>query len=131
MPEATYMIGRGFYQEGNYTDALTYFQRVTTQYPESANARDALNFSGGAYSRLKRFDEAINAYKNFIERYGTGTNPERPFLNIIDTLRDAGRDADALAWVEQTRAHFKGQVGATLALFSQARIQRYIVQMNV
>ncbi|MDT5123355.1 MAG: soluble lytic murein transglycosylase [Acidobacteriota bacterium] len=122
VPEATYMIGRGFYQEGNYTDALTYFQRVTTQYPESANARDALNFSGGAYSRLKRFDEAINAYKSFIEHYGGGANPERPFLNIIDTLRDAGRDADALAWVEQTRAHFKGQVGATLALFSQARI---------
>jgi soluble lytic murein transglycosylase len=120
--EALYMIGRGFYQEGNYTDALNYFQRVTTQYPGSSNARDALSFSATAYSRLKRIDEAITAYKSVIERYGSGSGAERPYLNIIDTLRDAGRDAEALSWVEQTRSRFKGQVGATLALFSQARI---------
>jgi soluble lytic murein transglycosylase len=122
VPEALYMIARGFYQEGNYTDALTYFQRLITQYPGNANARDALSFSATAYSRLKRVDEAINAYKSVIERYGNGSNPERPFLNIIDTLRDAGRDSEALSWVEQTRTRFKGQLGATLALFSQARI---------
>ena len=122
VPEALYMIGRGFYQEGDYADALTYFQRVLTDYPNSSNARDALSFSAAAYARLKRFDDAINAYKGITERYGAGPNPERPYLNIIDTLRDAGRDADALSWVEQTRTRFKGQVGATLALFSQARI---------
>jgi soluble lytic murein transglycosylase len=120
--EALYMIGRGFYQEGNYPDALTYFQRVTTQFPGSSNTRDALSFSATAYARLKRIDEAVAAYKSVIERYGNGPGSERPFLNIIDTLRDAGRDAEALSWVEQTRARFKGQVGATLALFSQARI---------
>ncbi|HEX8845531.1 MAG TPA: transglycosylase SLT domain-containing protein [Pyrinomonadaceae bacterium] len=122
VPEALYMIGRGFYQDANYTDALTYFRRVTTDYPDSSNARDALSFSGTAYSRLKRVDDALNAYKGVIERYGGGANPERPYLNIIDALRDAGREADALSWVEQTRARFKGQLGATLALFSKARI---------
>jgi soluble lytic murein transglycosylase len=122
VPEALYMIGRGFYQEANYPEALNYFQRVTTQYPGSSNARDALSFSATAYARLKRIDEAVAAYKNVIERYGSGSGAERPFLNIIDTLRDAGRDAEALSWVEQTRSRFKGQVGATLALFSQARI---------
>ncbi|MDT4952510.1 MAG: soluble lytic murein transglycosylase [Acidobacteriota bacterium] len=122
VPEALYMIGRGFYQEGNYTDALNYFQRVTTQYPGNSNARDALSFSATAYSRLKRIDEAITAYKSAIEHYGNGAGAERPYLNIIDTLRDAGRDAEALTWVQQARARFKGQAGATLALFSQARI---------
>lgn len=122
VPEAVYMIGRGFYQEGNYTEAINYFQRVTTQYPDSSNARDALNFTGTAYSRLKKFDEAVNAYKSYIERYGGSSNPERPYLNIIDTLRDAGREAEALSWAEAARAKFKGQLAATLALFSQARI---------
>ena len=122
VPEALYMIGRGFYQEGNYSEAINYFQKVTTQFPDSSTARDALNFTGGAYSRLKRFDDAINAYKSYIERYGGGTNAERPYLNIIDTFRDAGRDAEALSWAEAARARFKGQLGATLALFSQARI---------
>ncbi|MDT4968910.1 MAG: soluble lytic murein transglycosylase [Acidobacteriota bacterium] len=122
VPEALYMIGRGFYQERNFADALTYFQRVVAEYPQSANARDALGFSATAYARLNRVDEAIAAYKGVIDHYGSGPNPERPFLNIIDILRDAGRDADALSWVEQTRTRFKGQMGATLALFSQARI---------
>ena len=122
VPEALYMIGRGFYQERNFADALTYFQRVVAEHPQSANARDALGFSATAYARLNRVDEAIAAYKGVIDHYGSGPNPERPFLNIIDILRDAGRDADALSWVEQTRTRFKGQLGATLALFSQARI---------
>lgn len=122
VPEALYMIARGFYQERYFTEALPYFQRVAKEYPESANARDALGYYAASLARLKRFDESIAAYKSIIERYGTGTTLERAYLNIIDTFRDAGRDADALSWVEQTRTRFKGQLTATLALFSQARI---------
>jgi soluble lytic murein transglycosylase len=122
VPEALYMIARGFYQERHFTEALPYFERVAKEYPESANARDALGYYAASLARLKRFDEAIAAYRSIIERYGTGTTLERAYLNIIDTLRDAGRDADALSWVEQTRTRFKGQLTATLALFSQARI---------
>jgi soluble lytic murein transglycosylase len=122
VPEALYMIARGFYQERNFTDAIPYFQRVTKDYPESSNARDALGFYAASLSRLKRIDEAIAAYKTVIDRYGTGTTLERAYLNIIDVLRDAGRDEEALSWVEQTRNRFKGQTTAALALFSQARI---------
>ena len=122
VPEALFLTGRGFSQEGNFQEALKYFERVVKEFPSSAQARDALNFSASALSRLKRTDEAIAAYKTVIERYPGGSTPERPFLNIIDILRDAGRDQEALSWVEQTRARFKGQVGATLALFSRARL---------
>lgn len=122
VPEALFLTGRGFAQEGNFQEALKYFQRVTNEFPQSAQARDAFSHSANAFARLKRFDEAIAAYKIVIERYPGGGTPERPFLNIIDVLRDAGRDDEALSWVEQTRARFKGQIGATLALFSQARL---------
>ncbi|MDT4896840.1 MAG: soluble lytic murein transglycosylase [Acidobacteriota bacterium] len=122
VPEALYMIARGFYQERNFTDALTYFQRVSDRYSESANARDALGYYAASLARLKRFDESLSAYKSIIDRYGTGTTLERAYLNIIDTLRDAGREAEALVWVEKARTRFKGQLTATLALFSQARI---------
>ncbi len=122
VPEALYMIARGFYQERHFTEALPYFQRVAKEYPESANARDALGYYAASLARLKRFDESFAAYQSIIERYGTGPTLERAYLNIIDTLRDAGRDADALSWVEKTRTRFKGQLTATLALFSQARI---------
>jgi TolA-binding protein len=120
--EALYMIGRGFYQDGNFADALPYFQRVAKEYPESGQARDALGYAAASLSRLKRVDESLAAYKSIIARYGTGTTLERAYLNIIDALRDGGRDEEALSWVEQTRTRFKGQMTATLALFSQARI---------
>jgi soluble lytic murein transglycosylase len=122
VPEALYMIARGFYQERHFTEALPYFQRVFKEYPASGSARDALGYYAASLARLKRFDESIAAYKSIIDRYGTGTTLERAHLNIIDTLRDAGREAEALSWVEQTRTRFRGQATATLALFSQARI---------
>ncbi len=119
--EALYMIGRGFYQERNFPEAIKYFQRVVKEFPESANARDALSFTAASFARTKQYDEAIAAYKSVIDRYGTGSTLERAYLNVVDVLRDAGRDAEALSWVEQTRTRFKGQTAA-LALFSQARL---------
>jgi soluble lytic murein transglycosylase len=121
VPEALYMIGRGFYQERNFAEALNYFQRVSQQYPESGNARDALGFAAASLSRLKRVDESLAAYKSIIER-SSGATLERAYLNMIDALRDAGRDAEALSWVEKARTQFKGQLTATLALFAQGRI---------
>jgi soluble lytic murein transglycosylase len=41
---------------------------------------------------------------------------------LIDALRDAGRDGQALDAVKQTRARFKDQPGDALALFAQAKI---------
>lgn len=123
VPEALYMTARGFYQERNFTEALTYFQRVAREYPESGQARDALGFAAASLSRLKRADESVSTYKSIIDRYGSGASLERAYLNIIDALRDAGgRDEEALSWIEQTRTRFKGQLTATLALFSRARI---------
>lgn len=122
VPDALYQTGRTFYQERNYDQALAYFQRLMTQFPESTSARDALAQMAATYSRLKRTDDAVAAYRRFIERYPDAPNPERPFLNIIDVLRDARRDVEALNWAEQTRTRFRGKTPAALALFSQARI---------
>jgi len=126
VPEAAYQIGRSFHQDGHYEDSITFFQKVIEKHPESASAREALSFLGSAYTRLKRTDEAVASYRRFIERYADAPNPERPFLNIIDALRDGGRDTEALDWIEQTRNRFKGGLAATLALFSRARI--YLTQ---
>ncbi|MEA2174707.1 MAG: soluble lytic murein transglycosylase [Blastocatellia bacterium] len=122
VPDALYQTGRTYVQEGRFDEAIAYFKRVLDQYSESGSARDALSQMASAYSRTKRADEAITAYQRFIARYPDAPNPERSYLNIIDALRDAGRDAEALDMVQQTRARFKGQAGAALALFSQAKI---------
>jgi soluble lytic murein transglycosylase len=120
--DALYQIARGYYQERSFDEAIKYYQRVINEFPQSGSARDALSLIASSYVRTKRTDEAVVAYRRFIEKYPDAPNPERSYLNIIDALREAGRDSEAQQWIGQTRARFKNQVGANLALFSQAKI---------
>ena len=128
IPNALFQLARGYYLEAKYDDALKAFQKVADAYPDSANAREALSFVGSTYLRMKRYDDAVAAYKNFIARFPDAPNPERPYLNLIDTLHEAGRHNEALDWVQQTRARFKNEIGGTLALFAQLRI--HMAQAN-
>ena len=122
LPNATYQLGRGFYLEVKYDDALKAFQKVVDTYPDSPSAREALSFIGSAYLRMKRYDDAVTAYKRFIARFPDAPNPERPYLNLIDVYHEAGRHNEALDWVQQTRARFRNDIGGVLALFAQLRI---------
>ena len=122
VPNALYQVGRGLYLEGKYAEAINYFQKTLDQFPQSTSARDALSYIASSQARVKRIDDAVAAYKSFITRFPDAPNPERPYLNIIDTLHEAGRYPEALDWVRQTRSRFKGAIGSTLALFAQMRI---------
>ena len=122
MADSLFQIGRGYYQQGKFDEALQSLTKVTKLTGSDSSIRDALALQAATYGRLKRTDDAVSSYKEFIQRYPTAPTPERPYLNIIDVLRDAGRNDEALSWVRQTREHFKNQLGSTLALFSQARI---------
>jgi tetratricopeptide (TPR) repeat protein len=122
VPNAMYQLGRGFYLESKYPEAINYFQRVADQFPQNQSARDALGFLGSTYVRLKRTDDAVAAYKAIIDRFKDGPNLDRAYLNIIDALHEAGRYKEALDWVQQTRTLFKNDIGATLALFAKLRI---------
>jgi soluble lytic murein transglycosylase len=122
VPNALYQLGRGYYLEGKYDDAIKYFQKTYDQYPQTPSARDALGFMASSYIRMKRWDDAIAAYKLSIQHFPDAPNPERPFLNVIDALHEAKRYPEGLAWVQQTRARFKNEIGGALALFAQMRI---------
>jgi soluble lytic murein transglycosylase len=117
-----YQLARGLYLESKYNEALVLFQKVVDQFPESQSARDAFGQLAATYLRLKRTDDAVNTYKQFIARFPDAPNPERPYLNLIDALHEAGRHPEALNWVQQARSRFKSDLGGTLALFSQLRI---------
>jgi soluble lytic murein transglycosylase-like protein/TolA-binding protein len=122
LPNAILQLGRGLYLEGKYDDASKAFQKVFDVYPQAPAAREAVGYLGSSYIRMKRTDDAVTAYKLLIDRFADGPNPERPYLNIIDALHEAGRYTEALNWVQQTRAHFKNDIGDALALFAQLRI---------
>lgn len=122
LPNAIVQLGRGYYLEYKYEDGIKAFQKVFDAYPQSTAARDAVGWLASSYVRMKRTDDAVAAYKLLIDRFPDNPTPDRPFLNIIDALHEAGRHTEALNWVQQTRARFKNDLGATLALFAQLRI---------
>ena len=122
VPNAIFQIARGFYQDAKYDDAVKLFQKVFDSYPQSTTAREALGFVGSTYVRMKRTDDAVNAYKLLIDRFPDAPSPDRPYLNLIDALHEAGRHTEALNWVQQTRTRFKNDLGDALALFAQLRI---------
>src|SRR5258705_4761092 len=119
---ALYQLGRCLYSEGKYEEAINYFQKALDQFPQSASARDALSYIASSHARLKRVDAALDAYKLFISRFPDAPNPERPYLNVIDILHEAGRYPEALNWVQQTRSRFRGELSSALALCSQMRM---------
>ena len=122
LPNAVLQLGRGYYLESKYDDAIKYFQKVFDAYPQSPAAREAVGWLGATYLRTRRTDDAVAAYKLSIDRFPDSPTPDRPYLNIIDALHEAGRYAEALSWVQQTRTRFKNDLGGTLALFAQLRI---------
>ena len=122
VPNAMFQIARGLYNEAKYDDAVKLFQRVFDLFPQSTSARDAVGFMGSAYVRMKRTDDAVAAYKLLIDKFPDNPTPDRAYLNIIDALHEAGRYPEALSWVQQTRARFKGDGANAVALFAQLRI---------
>ena len=125
VPNARVQIARGLYNEGKYEEAIPLLQKFNATSFESApstTVRDALALLASSYLRLKRYDAAVVAYKVIIDHVPDNPNPERAYLNIIDTLHEAGQYSEALNWVQQTRARFKNDLGGALALFAQLRI---------
>jgi soluble lytic murein transglycosylase len=124
VPNATFQLARGLYNEAKFEESIAVLQKLlATAFDTSPQAaRDAVALLASSFVRLKRTDEAVAAYKALIDKFPDNPNPERAYLNIIDALHEAGRHADALNWVQQTRARFKSDLGGTLALFAQLRI---------
>src|SRR5215213_1569814 len=124
-----FQIARGLYNEAKYDEAATRLQLLVRQLngvsfpvPPSTTERDAWGLLASTYVRLKRTDDAVNAYKLLIQRFRDRPNPERAYLNIIDVFHEAGGYSEALGWVQQTRTLFKNNIGDALALFAQLRI---------
>jgi outer membrane protein assembly factor BamD (BamD/ComL family) len=85
-----FQIGRGYVQQSDFANAVSYFERVVEQYPGQPAARDSLLQSAACYARLGKPDEAIKRYQRFIDLYPLDEKADRAYLNIIDVLRDQG-----------------------------------------
>jgi len=121
-PDAIFQIGRGYMQQGNYLEALTWLDKVRQQFPDHPVAKDATLQAASCYSRLGKYKDSILQYQAFIQRYPADERLDRAYLNIVDVHRDAGDEQEALKAAISAEQVFRGKPPEAIAVFAEARI---------
>ena len=122
VPEALFGIARSYFLAKDYQDGYVAFNELFQQYPSTKEGREALNFSAASLLRMGKAAESAARYEEYINRFPDGERIDTAHLNMIDTLREAGRPADALVWVTKTRQRFAGSATETNAMFAALRL---------
>ena len=122
IPPALFGIGRSYFQDRRYAESLPFFERVAREYPQTKDGREGLNSSAAALLRMGRASDAVARYIEYTEKYPQGERIESAYLNIIDSLREAGRPQEAIEWVARTRQKFTGKATDTNAVFARLRL---------
>src|SRR5256885_7910673 len=121
--EALLGIGRSNFQSRHYSEAYDAYDRLARNYPSTKDGREGLNFSAASLLRLGRPSEAADRYIEYVNRFPNGERADSAHLNAIDSLREAGRLEDAIAWVARTRQRFPGTPTETNSIFAQLRLE--------
>jgi TolA-binding protein len=95
VPEALFGIGRSYFLAKDYQAGYVAFNDLFQRFPTTKEGREALNFSAASLLRMSRFSESAARYEEYINRFPNGERIDTAHLNMIDTLREAGRPADA------------------------------------
>ena len=122
VPEALFGIGRSYFLGKDYAAGYTVFNDLFQRFPATKEGREALNFSAASLLRMGRFAESAARYEEYVDKFPNGERIDTAHLNMIDTLREANRPADALSWVTKTRQRFAGSATETNAMFAALRL---------
>ena len=122
VPEALLGIGRSYFLGKVYQDGYVVFNQLAQQYNGTKEGREALNFSAASLLRMGKFSEAAARYAEYVDRFPSGERIDTAHLNVIDTLREANKPAEALQWVTRTRQRFAGTAVETNAMFAALRL---------
>ena len=122
VPEALLGIGRSYFLGKIYPDGYKIFNQLVQDYGGTKEAREALNFSAASLLRMGRFEESAARYAEYVNLFPNGERIDTAHLNVIDTLREAGKPSEALLWVTKTRQRFAGTAVETNAMFAALRL---------
>jgi soluble lytic murein transglycosylase-like protein/TolA-binding protein len=121
--EALYQTGFTLYREDKFDDAITWFERVHTEFPAKKEGEQGYYWVATALQKAQRYEDAARRYSDFITAYSASDLIESAYRNVVDSLRFAGKDDEALIWSKRIEDHFAGQPLATVGLFNRAKIE--------
>ena len=102
-------------KNGDYSGAVTDFERFLAQYPQSALAPSAAYWVGNAYYALRDFDRAITAQQRLIDTYPGSTKVADGLLNMASSQAETGQKTTARKTLEKLIASYPGTEAATKA----------------
>jgi len=120
--EALFNLGRGYFWEENFAESMKWYEQVHKEFPATEDGQLGFYYVGHCYQYLNDADRAITRYEEFLREYPRSDYVGYAHLNAIDTLRSAGRDAEALKWVARAMA-LNDQFTVVTAHFKQATIR--------
>ena len=96
--EILFQLGRGYFLEDNFSDAIKWYERVHTELPKTDEGEQGYYFVGHCYQFLDDPNRAIARYEQFLKAYPESEYFGYAHLNAIDTLRSEGRLDEAFKW---------------------------------
>lgn len=121
--EALYQTGFTLYRDDKQEDAIKWFERAHEEFPAKKEGEQGYYWVGTALQKAQRYEEAARRYSDFITAYPNSDLIEGAYRNVVDSLRYAGKDAEAIDWSRRTQQRFANQPLATVGLFNEARIE--------
>ncbi|HKY05755.1 MAG TPA: tetratricopeptide repeat protein, partial [Blastocatellia bacterium] len=121
--EALYQTGFTYYREDNFTEAVEWFDRAHREFPDKKDGEQGFYYVGTALQKAQKYDEAARRYMAFIDQYPASDLIEGAYRNVVDSLRYAGRDAEAIEWSRRIMERYAGKPLAAVGLFNEARIE--------
>lgn len=107
--------------EIKYSQALEGFKKVSNKYSGTKAGAASLFYAGSCSYSLKKYDEAISYYKEFLDKTGSTLHYLRPFAyeSIGYAYEGKGEYRKALEWFEKQKS--EGQGVNPMSLLNLAR----------
>src|SRR2546423_14628784 len=121
--EAVYQTGYTFYREDHFDDAIGWFERAHTEFAAKKEGEQGYYWVATALQKAQRYEEAARRYSEFLTAYPASDLLEGAYRNVVDCLRFAGKDDDAVVWSKRIEERFADQPLATVGLFDRAKIE--------
>jgi soluble lytic murein transglycosylase len=123
VPASLFGIGRSYYVERRYSEALPFFERLGRDFAQQKEGREGFYYTAATILRLGRPADAAARYVEYATRFPAGERIENAYLNAIDSWREAGRGDLARQWIASTRERYRGKPSDANALFALLRLE--------
>ena len=120
--EALFQLGRGYFLEDKFAEAAKWYTQVYDEFPKTSEGEQGFYYVGHCHQYSEETELAIARYEEFLKAYPASDYVGYAYLNAIDTLRSAGRQAEALTWSRRAQSNLKEPFFIVTAIFNQARI---------